>query len=76
MGTTIKIKIVSARNLPVMDSLHNLTDAYVEIKFGPNSEYYHKTSVCRKSLNPTWNQQFRIEVPDFSYFQENVLELK
>lgn len=76
MGITIKIKIVAARNLPVMDKTHNLTDAYVEVRFGSKTEYWYKTNVCRKTLNPTWNQQFRIEIPDYSYFLDNIIELR
>lgn len=74
MGAIVKINIARARNLPIMDRASGLTDAYVEIKFGPKIEC--KTTVCKKTLNPIWDQQFRLEVPNVSYIQDNIIELK
>jgi len=51
-----------------------LTDGYVEVKFG--EEHFEKTEVAKKSLNPKWNEDFRIEVPDHDYIQDNVIELR
>lgn len=60
MPGKVKVKILSGRNLPVMDRSSDTTDAYVEIKFGSIT---HKTDVCRKSLNPQWNSDwYRFEV--------------
>lgn len=60
MPGKVKVKIISGRNLPVMDRSSDTTDAYVEIKLGNNS---YKTDVCRKSLNPLWNSEwYRFEV--------------
>ncbi|KAK2175121.1 hypothetical protein NP493_746g01027 [Ridgeia piscesae] len=62
MPGKLKVKIVAAQDLPVMDRASELTDAFVEIKFG-NTTY--KTDVYRKSLNPQWNSEwFRFEVDD------------
>jgi Ca2+-dependent lipid-binding protein len=74
MGATVKIKVARARNLPVMDRTSGLTDAYVEIIFGPKVEC--KTGVCKKTLNPSWEQDFRLEVPNVSYIQDNIILLK
>lgn len=72
MGATVKIFIKQARNLPVMDRTSNLTDAYVQVKFG--TSFDEKTSVCKKTLNPVFNQTFRFEVTDVTYIQDNVIE--
>lgn len=73
MPGKIKVRILSGRNLPVMDRSSDTTDAYVEIKFG-NTTY--KTDVCRKSLNPQWNSEwYRFEVDD-SELQDEPLQIK
>jgi Ca2+-dependent lipid-binding protein len=74
MGATVKIKVARARNLPVMDRTSGLTDAYVEIKFGPKIEC--RTNVCKKSLNPVWDQDFRLDIPNVSYIQDEIIEMK
>ena len=59
MPGKVKVKIVAARHLPVMDRSSENTDAFAEVKFG---EVTHKTEVVRKSLNPVWNSEwFRFE---------------
>ncbi|XP_077938647.1 C2 domain-containing protein 5 isoform X34 [Gasterosteus aculeatus] len=62
MPGKLKAKIVAGRHLPVMDRASDLTDAFVEVKFG-NTTF--KTDVCHKSLNPQWNSEwFKFEVDD------------
>nr|XP_020669609.1 C2 domain-containing protein 5 isoform X2 [Pogona vitticeps] len=62
MPGKLKVKIVAGRNLPVMDRASDLTDAFVEVKFG-NTTF--KTDVYPKSLNPQWNSEwFKFEVDD------------
>ncbi|XP_073785066.1 C2 domain-containing protein 5 isoform X29 [Danio rerio] len=62
MPGKLKAKIVAGRHLPVMDRASDLTDAFVEVKFG-NTTY--KTDVYPKSLNPQWNSEwFKFEVDD------------
>ncbi|KAI9529893.1 C2 domain-containing protein 5 [Dissostichus eleginoides] len=62
MPGKLKAKIVAGRHLPVMDRASDLTDAFVEVKFG-NTTF--KTDVCSKSLNPQWNSEwFKFEVDD------------
>lgn len=60
MPGKVKVKIISGKNLPVMDRSSDTTDAYVEIKLG-NTTY--KTEVCRRTLHPQWNSEwYRFEV--------------
>ncbi|XP_068046602.1 C2 domain-containing protein 5 isoform X25 [Anomalospiza imberbis] len=62
MPGRLKVKIVAGRHLPVMDRASDLTDAFVEVKFG-NTTF--KTDVYPKSLNPQWNSEwFKFEVDD------------
>eukprot|EP01117_Protostelium_nocturnum_P002984 TRINITY_DN13914_c0_g1_i1.p1 TRINITY_DN13914_c0_g1~~TRINITY_DN13914_c0_g1_i1.p1 ORF type:complete len:944 (-),score=372.42 TRINITY_DN13914_c0_g1_i1:155-2986(-) len=73
MPCTIKVRIIEGRNLPVMDRSSDLTDAYVEIRW---LESIKKTEICRKTLNPIWNEDFRVDVPSDSDLQDNPLRLK
>ncbi|XP_059843656.1 C2 domain-containing protein 5 isoform X9 [Hypanus sabinus] len=62
MPGKLKVRIVAGRHLPVMDRASDLTDAFVEVKFG-NTTF--KTDVYHKSLNPQWNSEwFKFEVDD------------
>ncbi|XP_006633820.1 C2 domain-containing protein 5 isoform X7 [Lepisosteus oculatus] len=62
MPGKLKVRIVAGRHLPVMDRASDLTDAFVEVKFG-NTTF--KTDVYPKSLNPQWNSEwFKFEVDD------------
>eukprot|EP00045_Choanoeca_perplexa_P013967 m.161060 g.161060 ORF g.161060 m.161060 type:complete len:1008 (+) comp16517_c0_seq2:108-3131(+) len=71
MPATIKVRIGQARDLPVMDSNSQLTDAYVEIKLNQKSE---KTPIIKKSLNPQFDFDCRFEVDDDD-LQDQVLQL-
>ena len=51
MPAAIKLRIVSARDLPVMDSPTDSTDAYVEVCFADAPPL--KTRVEKRTLNPT-----------------------
>nr|XP_015835897.1 PREDICTED: C2 domain-containing protein 5 isoform X1 [Tribolium castaneum] len=73
MPGKVKVKIISGRNLPVMDRSSDTTDAYVEIKLGGTT---YKTDVCRKSLHPQWNSEwYRFEVDD-SELQDEPLQIR
>ena len=74
MPAAIKLRIVSARDLPVMDSPTDSTDAYVEVCFADTPHL--RTRVEKRTLNPTWNQEFRIEVADDCDLQDCPLVLK
>ncbi len=61
MPCCIKVRVVAARDLPIMDKASKLTDAYVELQFrGEHAK--KKTEICRKTLNPVWDQEFRVDV--------------
>ncbi|KAI9208468.1 uncharacterized protein BJ171DRAFT_207984 [Polychytrium aggregatum] len=74
MPCILKVRIVSARNLPVMDRATELTDAFVEIKFSDLE--VQKTSICRRTLNPVWEKDFRFEISDDADLQNEPLEIK
>ena len=73
MPAALKIRVIGARNLPVMDTASGLTDAYVDLRFAQTS---HRSAICYRSLNPVWNQDFRIEVADDCDLQDHPLVLK
>ncbi|PVV04651.1 hypothetical protein BB560_000837 [Smittium megazygosporum] len=57
-----------------MDRKSSLTDAYVEIRFAEAEAL--RTNICKKSLNPVWNEDFRLEVGDDISLQDEPLELR
>lgn len=60
MPGKVKVRILSGRNLPVMDRGSDTTDAFCEVKL---ADTVYKTDVFRKSLNPVWNSDwFRFDV--------------
>ncbi len=62
MPGKVKVRVLAARNLPVMDRSSDTTDAFVELKLAETS---FKTDVCRKSLHPRWDSDwFRFDVDD------------
>ncbi|XP_062513115.1 C2 domain-containing protein 5-like isoform X2 [Corticium candelabrum] len=68
MPSIVHVKILAARDLPVMDRTSDLTDAFAEVKLG---DVTYKTDVCKKSLNPDWNSEwFDFEVDDEELQQE------
>jgi Ca2+-dependent lipid-binding protein len=73
MPCILKVHVEAARGLPAMDSTSEVADAYVEIRF---SDSLQRTSVCRKTLNPVWREDFRFEVSDDTLLQDAPLELK
>lgn len=73
MPCTIKIRLVEARDLPVMDRSSKLADAYVAITF---ASFEAKSSVSKKTLNPKWDEEFRFDVADDSVLQSQPIEFK
>lgn len=76
MPSLVKIKIERGRDLLATDrnvSSEAATDAFVEVKL---DDIVQKTSTCRKSDNPVWNEEFRFEVIDDSVLQDAPIELK
>nr|XP_018904193.1 PREDICTED: C2 domain-containing protein 5 [Bemisia tabaci] len=73
MPGKIKVKILAARNLPIMDRSAETTDAFCEVKLGTTT---YKTDVYRKSLNPQWNSEwYRFEMDD-AELQDEPLQIR
>jgi hypothetical protein len=66
MPCTIKIRLVEARDMPVVDRTSKLADAYVGITF----------AVSKKTLNPNLDEYFRFDVADDSVLQSQPIEFK
>ncbi|KAL7751428.1 hypothetical protein RI367_003288 [Sorochytrium milnesiophthora] len=74
MPCILKIRVVSARDLPVMDRSSELADAFVEVRFGEFDPL--RTAIARKTLNPVWNEDFRFEVSDDAVLQNEPVEIR
>lgn len=74
MPATVLVRVVCARDLPVMDRSSDLTDAFAEVKLGNE---IHRTEVCHKSLNPEWDSSswFKFNVSD-EVIQDEPLQIK
>jgi Ca2+-dependent lipid-binding protein len=57
-----------------MDRSSELADAYVEIRFGDLDP--QRSGIARKTLNPVWNHDFRLEISDDSMLQNEPLEIR
>lgn len=66
----LTVRVISARNLPVMDKSNVTTDAFVEVHF--DNEVY-KTDVCGKSLSPVWDSdEFVFETDEQRLFDSPI----
>ncbi len=75
MPGKVKVRVLGARHLPVMDRGSENTDAFAEVRLGDHPPF--KTEVCRKSLNPVWNSEvFRFEVADDLELQDEPLQIR
>ncbi|RKP15493.1 hypothetical protein BJ684DRAFT_18196 [Piptocephalis cylindrospora] len=74
MPCILKVKVLAAKNLPVMDRKSELTDAFVEVRFADFDT--QRTSIARKTLNPVWGEDFRYEVSDDVDLQDEPLEFR
>ena len=74
MPSTLKIRINRARGLPVMDKSTKSTDAFVEVRLGSNIK--RQTEVKKKTLNPIWDVDMRINCTDDSVVQNEPLEFR
>ena len=73
MPGKVKVRVLAARNLPVMDRSSDTTDAFAEVKLG---DVTFKTEVFRKSLHPAWNSDwYRFDVDDCD-LQEEPLQIR
>jgi hypothetical protein len=66
----VHIEILSAKQLRAADR-NGLSDPFVAISLGPSSR---KTTVKKKTLNPTWNEKFQL--PISSWDLPNILILR
>ena len=57
-----------------MDKQTKLTDAYVQVKLGPAKPKF--TQVCRKTLDPEWNEKFRFQISNDITLQDVPLQFK
>lgn len=57
-GGNLKVKVVSGRNLAVRDMV--TSDPYVVLSLGQQKV---QTSVVKSNLNPDWNEEFQLKVP-------------
>lgn len=56
------VRVIEARNLPPMDP-NGLSDPYVKVQLGKQK---FKTKVVKKSLNPSWGEEFSFRVEDLN----------
>ncbi|KAH3763494.1 hypothetical protein Pelo_4678 [Pelomyxa schiedti] len=74
MPFTLKLVVVSARNLPVMDARTLNADAFVEIKF--NDATPRRTHPQFETLDPQWNSNFKFEVANDAVLLDQPAELR
>ncbi|KAJ3224779.1 hypothetical protein HK099_007898 [Clydaea vesicula] len=74
MPCILKVRITSARDLPIMDRATEAADAFVEVKFADFEP--KRTQIAKRTLNPIWNEDFRFDVSDDSDLQNEPLEIK
>eukprot|EP00820_Chromera_velia_P026128 Cvel_10164.t1-p1 / transcript=Cvel_10164.t1 / gene=Cvel_10164 / organism=Chromera_velia_CCMP2878 / gene_product=C2 domain-containing protein 5, putative / transcript_product=C2 domain-containing protein 5, putative / location=Cvel_scaffold606:57735-77706(+) / protein_length=1913 / sequence_SO=supercontig / SO=protein_coding / is_pseudo=false len=73
MPVTIKVRVVAARGLPILDRNEISVDSYVEVSFG---DVKFKTPVVKKRVNPVWETAFRFEVADDTELQDTPLRFE
>lgn len=61
MSTVLKVHVVGAKGLPIMDSRTDSTDAYVILQVG---KYHRKGPVAHQTLDPVWNFRARFELTE------------
>ena len=76
MPSVIKIRVVEARELPIMDRQRKTTDAYVEVRVAGGDVLDARTPVVRNDLNPRWDYDFRVEVGDEGRLQDTPIEFR
>lgn len=76
MPSVLKIRVIEARELPIMDRQRKTTDAYVEVRVGGGSLLDTRTSTVRNNLNPKWGFDVRLEVRDEGALQDEPIEFR
>ena len=69
----MKLRILSAVDLPIMDRKSMLADPFVTIRLGDTKKA--QTSIAWKTLNPVWDELFRVEIVNDIALQDEPLEL-
>lgn len=59
----LHVKVIRAKNLLKMD-LFGKSDPYVKLKLSDERLPAKKTTIRMKSLNPEWNESFKLIVKD------------
>jgi hypothetical protein len=67
------IRVIEAKNLPVMNPRTKSTDAYVEISFAGKED---RTEIVYSSINPAFNANFRYEIVDDGQLQDEPVHFK
>uniref|UniRef100_A0A0N5AVB2 C2 domain-containing protein n=1 Tax=Syphacia muris TaxID=451379 RepID=A0A0N5AVB2_9BILA len=71
---TIFIRVISASNIPILDTLSHSSDPFCRIElmpkfFFPLYQYPPQTTLTRKqNLNPVWDQQFEMTTSEETFF--------
>ncbi|TXG69815.1 hypothetical protein EZV62_004750 [Acer yangbiense] len=58
----LTVRVIEARNIPAMD-LNGFSDPYVRLQLGKQRS---RTKVVKKSLSPSWEEEFIFKVDDLS----------
>lgn len=56
------VGVIEARNMPPMD-INGFSDPYVKLQLGKQRS---RTKVVKKTLNPTWGEEFSFKVEDLN----------
>ncbi|KAK8501014.1 hypothetical protein V6N12_003630 [Hibiscus sabdariffa] len=56
------VGVIEARNIPAMD-INGFSDPYVKLQLGKQR---YKTKVVKKTLNPSWGEEFSFKVEDLN----------
>jgi hypothetical protein len=52
MPSVLKVTVIRARNLPIMEKSRNTTDAYCELFLGKKADDSHRTKTIYNNLEP------------------------
>lgn len=59
----LHVRVIRATKLLKMDLL-GLSDPYVKLSLSGEKLHTRKTTVKKKTLNPEWNEEFKLSVKD------------
>ncbi|KAM3569501.1 hypothetical protein VYU27_008412 [Nannochloropsis oceanica] len=75
MPSVVKVRVIEARNIspPGRLTAEEPIDVSIQITFAGQEE---RTSICRKTVAPQWDQEFRFEVAEDTILQNGPIEFK